>query len=110
MTTLLHCVARIDHEVHDDLFELALIRHHHAEIMGEPSFDGDVVANEATQHLFDVGHHLIEIECPGLQDLFATERQQLPDEDSRPLASLSYFIDVGAEGVLGRVSSIKKPE
>ena len=74
---LLHGIARVDHEVHDDLFELPRVRPHQREIGRQHEVERDVFADEPAEHLADAGDQHVQIDERGLQHLRAAEREEL---------------------------------
>src|SRR5262249_53223236 len=78
-----HRVARVHHQVHDDLLELGTVCANGAQIRGENSAHSDVFTDQASKHLLKILHECIEIEDLGLQNLSPTESKQLACERSR---------------------------
>jgi hypothetical protein len=70
-----HRLARIYHQVHDDLLDLARIRLHAAALRIEEDTQVHVLADQPPQHLVHLGDNFVEIEHLRLQHLIAAEGQ-----------------------------------
>ena len=51
LSALKHGVARVDHQIHDDLFDVALIGKDGRKILVKRALQIDVLADDAAQHL-----------------------------------------------------------
>src|SRR2546422_11369856 len=60
----------------------------------EPRREVDVLAQQAAQHLLDVGDESVQADDARLQHLLAAEREQLPGEPRRPVCGLADFLGV----------------
>src|SRR2546422_7089822 len=58
----------------------------------EPRREVDVLAQQAAQHLLDVGDESVQADDARLQHLLAAEREQLPGEPRRPVCGLADFL------------------
>ena len=90
-----HRVARIDREVDDDLFELALIDLRKAEIAAVHDLQFDILANQPAQQVRQLDQHVGDVEDARLQGLLARERQELPHEIGGAVGVLLDLHDVG---------------
>jgi hypothetical protein len=70
-----HGVARVHHQVHDHLLDLAWIGGHLAQIRSGLEDQLDVFANQALQHFGQIADQVVQSQWFGLQDLFAAEDQ-----------------------------------
>ena len=68
-----HGVARVHHQVHQDLLHLSRIRAHHSEVRRQPELEIDILANQAAQHRAHGGYQFVEVERVGLQGLAPAE-------------------------------------
>ena len=75
-----HRVTRIERQVDEHLPQHSLIRASDERRAPELDLHEYVVAEEAAQHGRDVGHHAVQIEGRGLEDLAPRERQELLGE------------------------------
>ena len=83
-----HGVASVHGEVQDHLFDLAGIGFDPAQFLRVDRLQFNILADEAAQHLLQVGNHGVQIQHQRLQHLFAAERQQLAGERCRPVPAL----------------------
>ena len=93
-TSVRHRVTRVDGEIHDDLLELTRVHFHGSEGGGEGRGQGDVFSQQPCEHLLGAGHDRIDVEDARLEDLLATEREQLPGQRTRPHGGLADLLDV----------------
>ena len=89
----------IDHQVHDDLFELGGIGLHRLQGLVEKDDQVDVFADEPAQHRLQVGDHRIEVGHPGLQQLLAAEGQELAGQGGGPLRRFPDSFQVAEDGI-----------
>ena len=101
IAALRHRVARVDRQVHDDLFELARVGVDAVEGRIERRHQPDVLADQALQQGLGARDDLIEFQHLWLQDLLAAEGQQLLRQRRRAFAGAPHLLDVGARGVPG---------
>ena len=78
-----HGVARVDGEIHDDVLEVARVGEHGWQILRTLAQQLDVLAQGPAQHDFQGRNLIVQIHWPGLDCLFAAERQQLAGERRR---------------------------
>ena len=57
-----HGIARVQHQVHDDLLDLAGISFDRAQLAAGHGEDFDVFADEPPQHGVEVQHNLVQID------------------------------------------------
>src|SRR5215213_3613219 len=72
-----HGITGVYDQVYNYLFDLTRIRLDASEIRFKSCRELDVFTNKTRQHLMHVFYDIIQIEDLRLEDLFATERQQL---------------------------------
>src|SRR5438876_10580026 len=101
LAALGHRIPRIHGQIHDHLLELPRVGLHGAERRIEPRREVDVLAQQAAQHLLDVGHEAVQADDARLQHLLAAEGEQLPGEPRRPVCGLADFLGVVAARVTG---------
>ena len=94
--TLRHGVARVDDEVHHDLFHLAGVDAH--ERMRGLAGHGhdDVFADDAPQHRLDLSERDVQVDDLGLQHLAAAERQHLLGEVGGTHGGAGDLFGIGA--------------
>jgi len=63
------CIPGIDHQIHDDLFQLTLIHLHQARVVGI-KMQEDVLAQQRSEQRRKVGDGAIDIQDLGLAVLF----------------------------------------
>src|SRR5262249_17468787 len=95
-----HGVAGVDHQVHEDLLDLAGVGADGAKVGGQHQAEIDVFADEAPEHAAQAGDELVEIEHAGLQDLAAAEGEELRGQGGGPFAGLHNLFDGMAVRVL----------
>jgi hypothetical protein len=76
----LHCIARVDHHVHDDLLELSRIDVHLTRFGRQPRHDLDVFAHDASCEFLDAGHRFVDVDALDFRRPLAAEREQLLGE------------------------------
>ncbi len=96
-----HGIARIDHQIEQDLDHLAGVGANLAEAVGQQGFDRDVLADHAAQHLQGLSEDGIEIDDARLEDLLAREGEELPGELSGALGGDTDLIEVPAQRIVG---------
>ena len=96
-----HRVARVDGEVDDDLFELALVDLGEAEIAAVHELQLDILADQPAQQVRQLDQHVGDVEDARLQGLLAREGQQLAHEIGGAVGVLLDLHDVG-EGRVAR--------
>src|SRR5260370_28280477 len=89
-----HRVARIHRKVQNYLLNLTGISFDASEIGLKRGAQIDVFSYETTQHLLHLGYDGLEIEDFRLQDLSATESQELTGQRRSTVAGLLYLFKV----------------
>ena len=97
-----HRVARIHHEVHEHLLELAGVGAHRVDVRGRLSRQLDILADQPAQHLADVLHQAVHVEDHRLQGLSRAEGEQLADEVLSVRRCLPDDLELLAVGGAGR--------
>ena len=96
-----HGVARIDRQVEQDLLDHAQIGLDGGQAGGKIHLQGDVLAQDAAEHLGNIVDNFIQIHHLGMEFLFAAEGHQLAGQRAGPLAGLDDFLErfgaLGAE-------------
>src|SRR5208282_993628 len=77
LSTLCHCVTRIDYQINQDLLNLCRVAFHLAQIRLQDRNDVDVGWDEATQKLMRLPNGSIEIQYTGFDYLLPAESEQL---------------------------------
>src|SRR5262249_10530592 len=90
-----HRVARVHHQVHEDLFDLAGISAHRPEVGGEPRLELDVLASDPAEDGLDVPNDRVEGDDLHLEHLATAEREQLPSEIGGTRGGVVDVDDVG---------------
>ena len=91
-----HRVARVDHEVHENLLDLRRVGEHRRQVRPDLGRDLNLRADEPLQHVLHVRHELIERDRLLRDDLTAAERQQLAREPGRAICRLEDLLCIGA--------------
>jgi hypothetical protein len=88
-----HGVARVEAQIHQDLFELRGVGARDAQILGESHFHFDLFAD----HFFEQGggffDHLVEVDVLWLEDLATRVGEQLPGESSGAARLVADFAE-----------------
>ena len=92
-------VARIDHEVHQDLLDLPRVGRDHQRLPRRLVRQRDAASHEPPQHVEEPGHDLVQVEPLPLEDLAPREREQLPDEGAGAVGCLPDGLEVAAQAV-----------
>jgi hypothetical protein len=101
-TPLGHGVARVDRQVHENLFHLTRVGMYVGQILSRQNFQLDVFADDTADHLHQIRNHAIEIEILGLDVLTTAEGEQLAREHGAFLRRHANLLDVFVGGVFGR--------
>ena len=72
-----HRVTPVHREVEEDLLELTGVGQDRADRRVELHDERDVLADQAVEHLLDLGDDLVQVEQPGPNDLLTAEREEL---------------------------------
>ncbi len=97
-----HRIPGIDRKVQDHLFDLARIDPDQTQLGMKTRDDVDVLTDQAAQHPVQGFHGGVQVQYHDLQDLLATERQELRRERYGALASLPYRFRVVPAHIVGR--------
>ncbi len=91
-----HGVARIDHQIQDDLFELPRVGFYPVQLGIQNKRELDVLLDQAAEHFVQIADGLVDIEDHGLDHLLAAEHQQLAGERSRAASGLLDLLEAAA--------------
>ena len=94
-----HRVARVDHQVQDDLLDLTGICFDASEMVVQHYGEFDVFFDQATEHLFRVRYDLVDIQDDWFNNLLTTEHQELARERSSTVRRLLDLLDFRAIGI-----------
>src|SRR4030042_2677530 len=94
-----HRISPIDCKVHDDLFDLSHICPYPSKIFCQLDDHFDVLANDATEHLFQILQKRVQIKYLHLHNLATTEGQKLPCQTGCTVRSILYFIYISPQRV-----------
>lgn len=89
-----HRVAGVDGEVDQDLLHLPRVDQDRIEPLRERALQLHVLAEGAQQQLFDLTHHVVDVDDLGLDDLASREGEQLVGQVRRSLAGEADLLDV----------------
>src|SRR5205823_12223330 len=103
-STLRHGVARVHYQVDKDLLELSRIGHH-VTTRDAVRANEDVLTDQSTQHWLDARDNAVHVQNPWLQNLLATERQQLSCQRGRAFGGASDLLDIFTAWI-GRIRSV----
>ena len=96
-----HGVARVDHEVHDDLLELTGVREHAARPSLRDDRELDVLPNQPPEHRLEALDDAREVEHARLEHLLAAEREELAGQRwPRARRASSTSVEVAARGIV----------
>jgi hypothetical protein len=102
LTSVGHGVSCIHRQVHDDLLELGGVGLDSAHTVYRKQRQRDIGSEQTLQQAFHLQNELAEVEHLRLQQLPATEGQQLPHEVRGAITGASHFLDVLTQRVVGR--------
>ena len=91
----LHRVARVDRQIDDDLFELALVDLGKTEIAPVHDLELDIFADQAAQEMRQLDQHIGDVDDARLQGLLPREGQELAHEVGGAVGVLLDLHDVG---------------
>src|SRR6266851_416934 len=94
-----HRVARIDHQIQDNLLDLPGIGFYTIELGIQHKRELNVLFDQAAQHLVQIANGLVDIQHHGLNHLLTAEHQELASERSRAAARLFDLLEAAAVGV-----------
>ena len=85
MPALRHGVARVESQVHDDLFHHAFVGVDRRHLRREVKFQGDIGSERSFEHERDVANDFVQVQQARLYDLLAAEGEELTGEVRRPV-------------------------
>ena len=97
-----HGIPGVDGQVHDDLFHLATIDVHAAQLRLQMTGDFHILADHPAQHLLHVAHDAVEAYHRRHQHLLAAERQELTGDRCRPVARFLHCLHLLQHRTIGR--------
>src|SRR5690348_701589 len=95
-----HRIARIHDQVDEHLLDLAAVRLDTSDRLVETQDDLNVVADETVQHRLQLATHAVEIEHARLENLLATEGEQLLGERRRAPGGALNLADIRLEWII----------
>ncbi len=98
-----HRVARVDHQVHDHLLELARVHRDHRQRRIKGGADLDILPEHAGQHAMQVVEDLVDVHQLRLQHLAPREGEELAGERRRAIGGLQDLLDVLARPRVGEL-------
>ncbi len=75
LAAIRHRVARIHHQVHDDLLDLNRVQHDALEVLTVHHAQVDIFADEARKHLIHILENGVQVQHLGLKNLLSAECQ-----------------------------------
>src|SRR6185369_53297 len=99
--TVWHGIAGVHDQVHQDLLQLICVCVNRPEIAFTQHAHLDILTDQSCEHALHVRDHFIEIQDGELQDLLATECEELSSELSGSAPSLLDLFDVGTHRFAG---------
>jgi hypothetical protein len=95
LAALRHGVARVHHEVHQDLLNLAGVRIDLAKLVRGQERQVDALAKQASQHSLHAESNLVEVKNPRLEHLLAAEGEELAGQADGSLTRPFHLLEVG---------------
>src|SRR5580692_8111428 len=99
-STIRHGVFRIDHQIHEDLLDLARISTGSAEIGCELRLQLDVLPDQRPQQALYVLHDNVQVHDLQFQQLLPAERQELASQGGGPISRLVNRLDLRIQGIV----------
>ena len=96
-----HRVARVHHQVHDHLLQVAGVGTHHPDRGREHRHQRQIVADQRRQQPDQVADQPVQVHRPGFGRVAAAEGEDLPGESRRPLRRLADLLQTFALGIAG---------
>src|SRR5437899_4761180 len=96
-----HSIFGVDHQVHDDLFDLSSIGASVAHPGSQSCREFDVLANQRAQQALHIRNDGVQIHYLQFQQLLAAEGEQLPGQGSRPIGGLLNSLRLVMQHVIG---------
>src|ERR1700680_2599979 len=100
-------MARVHHEVHQHLLELARIGVDRSDFWIERYLELDVLSDQAAKHVLEVADYGVDVHHPRLHHLLPAEREQLSGETGRTVGGSRYLPHIFTAGV-GQVDAIQQ--
>src|SRR6266436_7617684 len=95
-----HGVPRIEHKVHNHLFDLSWISFNVSKFGAEIHSQLVFFSYQPEQHLLEIRNNLIQIQYLRLHDLFATESEELSRESGRAVACSLNLGQIPPQGIV----------
>ena len=89
-----HGVPGVQGQVHDDLVHLSRVGLDGREVRIQLGPEGDILADEAGQHLFQFGNVLVQVQDFRQKDLLTAVGQQLLGQLGGPVSGFLHFLQV----------------
>src|SRR5580693_768853 len=99
-STIRHGVFGIDHQIHEDLLDLAGIGAGSAEIGCELRLQLDVLSDQRTQQALYLLHDEVQVYNLQFQQLLPAERQELASQGGGPISRLVNRLDLRIQGIV----------
>src|SRR6266571_4512605 len=96
-----HGVPRIEHKVHDHLFDLSWISFNVSKFCTEIHSQLVFFSYQPEEHLLKIRNNLIQIQDLRLHDLFATKSKELSRESGRAVARSLNLGQIPPHGIVG---------
>src|SRR5262249_20455820 len=93
-TTVRHSIARVDHQVQDNLFDLAGVGLYRANVSSDDCLHLHSLGQKPAQELVEIQYDAVEVNDFRLQDLLAAEGQQLVNERRSAFGSITDVLQV----------------
>ena len=97
-----HGVPRVQHQIHQDLFQLGRIHLDFAQARPQPGPQPDVGSDQSLEQAFHAADHRVELQRAGLKRRRLSEGQQLPGELSAAIRRFPDLLYVLAAGMVLR--------
>src|SRR5271157_2885111 len=94
-----HGISGIECKVHNYLLDLSSVSSHTTCLLAQDDREGDILAENPTEHLLRLLEKLPQVDDLGLDHLLPAEGQELLREGSRPLGGILYDIQVAEDGL-----------
>ena len=94
LASIRHGVARVDHQIHDDLFHLAAVGTNGSQIRRRSNDQLDVLANQPREQPSHVADNIIQIHDLRLQHLETAEGEKLPRQSGSAIRGPFDLLDL----------------
>ena len=99
-----HCIARVHHEIQEELLELPRVGADHPEIRRQAKLDGDALRDAPTEHLLKGGNQVVQLQIGDLHGSLVREGQKLPREHRAAFRRAADLDEIVSElGVVGKL-------